>query len=110
MFVDTVAGGYRHVLVQILHVLPLLVQLLLDGEEPVYMSEPCPVISSPKCSAMGRLCSWMCVLSLLLLTNVELFVGGLALGERITMCVVSTDSAIARNISCRSSLTLLPIQ
>ena len=55
MFIDTVAGEYRHVLVQIRHVLPLLLQLRLDSEEPVCVSEPCPVMYSPICSDMNWL-------------------------------------------------------
>jgi hypothetical protein len=50
------------------------------------------------------------VLGLLLLPNVELFVGSLALSERITRRIISTGAVIARNTGYMSSLTLLPIQ
>jgi hypothetical protein len=82
------------VLVEVLNVLSLFTELLLDGHEPVYfvsMVLHCPIPILHVCfeNAIGIGCSieeggFGDVLGFLFLTDVELFLGGLALGESVT--------------------------
>ena len=76
-------------LVEVLNVLPLLLELLLDGEEPAYLSA---VLFDCHCILQyvwggGKSIddAGSFVLGLLFLADVELFGGSLALGEGITV-------------------------
>lgn len=81
-------------LVEVLNVLPLLSELLLDSQEPVYLSvwrfplfEVSAGIGAGGSLRNGKIV--MNVLGLLFLADVELLGGGLTLGESITECLVS---------------------
>jgi hypothetical protein len=80
------------VLVQILNVLPLLLQPLLDSHEPVPLSAqscmyPMPISLLIDSSSRQNWRVWCAVnvLGLLFAADVHLLLGGLALGEGITV-------------------------
>jgi hypothetical protein len=82
------------VLVEVLDVLPLLLELLLDGEEPIYVLAKffnCQ-LRLPRCMKAGERvgCAGLFLLGLLLLADVELLGSGLALGEGITMSTLAS--------------------
>jgi hypothetical protein len=80
------------VLVQILNVLPLLLQPLLDSHEPVPLSaqscmHPMPISLLIDSSSRQNWRVWCAVnvLGLLFAADVHFLLGGLALGEGITV-------------------------
>jgi hypothetical protein len=89
------------VLVEVLDVLPLLLELLLDGEKPVCMLARffnCP-LRLPRCMRAGERigCAGLFLLGLLFLANVELLGSGLALGEGITVSKLASRTMYEPN-------------
>ena len=88
-------------LVEVLDVLPLLLKLLLNGEEPVYVLAKSSYrqFRLPRCVRAGVCvgCAGLFLLGLLFLADVELLGSGLALGEGITASTLASRSTHEHN-------------